>query len=200
MPRRNPARDAFLAVHGVKPPTLAEPPQPDVDLPGEVATDPVEDLRRWRESQPADRRKPARRATPGFLVHELAEAFTPVRGHQDVLRIPFLRALAKYDRECFCVVYLNARHEPTAVGVVSVGSMNASIVHPREVFRGAIVAGAASIILLHNHPSGDPEPSEEDLGITRRLSEVGELCGIGVLDHIITAARGSVSFRERKLL
>jgi DNA repair protein RadC len=83
---------------------------------------------------------------------------------------------------------------------VSIGSLNASIVHPREVFLPAIQHSAASLVLVHNHPSGDPEPSEEDLSITRRLIEVGDLVGIGVLDHVIVAARGSVSFRSRRLL
>jgi DNA repair protein RadC len=85
--------------------------------------------------------------------------------------------------------------------MVSRGSLAASIVHPREVFRTAIVASAASMILVHNHPSGDPEPSEEDLSITKRLVEVGELVGIGVLDHVILGARGAfVSLRSRNLL
>jgi DNA repair protein RadC len=68
------------------------------------------------------------------------------------------------------------------------------------VFRPAVLAAAASIIVAHNHPSGDPEPSEEDISITRRLVQVGELLGIGVLDHIIIASRGVVSLRERGLL
>jgi len=83
---------------------------------------------------------------------------------------------------------------------VSIGSLNASIVHPREVFLPAILHSAASVVLVHNHPSGDPEPSEEDLSITRRLVQVGELVGIAVLDHVIVAARGSVSLRARQLL
>ena len=78
-----------------------------------------------------------------------------------------------------------------------IGSLNASIVHPREVFRPAILASAASIIVAHNHPSGDPEPSEEDLSITRRLAEVGELLGIGLLDHVVIARRGVTSLRAR---
>lgn len=81
--------------------------------------------------------------------------------------------------------------------LVSRGSLNASIVHPREVFRPAIVGSAASIILVHNHPSGDPEPSEEDLAITRRLVQVGELHGIPVLDHVVVAKAGFVSLRAR---
>jgi DNA repair protein RadC len=84
---------------------------------------------------------------------------------------------------------------------VSIGSLNASIVHPREVFKPAVIQSAASIIILvHNHPSGDPEPSEEDSSITKRLVECGELLGIQVLDHVIVASRGVVSFRSRQML
>jgi DNA repair protein RadC len=83
---------------------------------------------------------------------------------------------------------------------VSVGSLNASIVHPREVFKAAVMASAAAVVLVHNHPSGDPEPSEEDLAITKRLVEAGELLGISVLDHIVVAARGLTSLRARQLL
>ena len=86
------------------------------------------------------------------------------------------------------------------VETVSVGSLNASIVHPREVFKPAVIQSAASVVLVHNHPSGDPEPSEEDISITKRLVEAGELLGIGVLDHVIIASRGTVSFRARQLL
>jgi DNA repair protein RadC len=124
----------------------------------------------------------------------------PVRGPDDVLKIAAVRRLRQQQREHFLVLLLNARHEVIAVETVSVGSLNASIVHPREVFKPAIIESAASIILVHNHPSGDPEPSEEDVGITKRLVQVGELHGIAVLDHVIVARRGIVSFRARQLL
>ena len=122
----------------------------------------------------------------------------PIRGPEDVL--PHVRDLPRARREHFVVLLLNARHELERRETVSIGSLNASIVHPREVFLPAILHSAASVVLVHNHPSGDPEPSEEDLSITRRLLEVGELVGIGVLDHVIVAARGTVSFRARQLL
>ena len=122
----------------------------------------------------------------------------PIRGPEDVVRA--LPKLAREQREHFVIVLLNARHEVLRVETVSVGSLNASIVHPREVFKPALIHSAASVVLAHNHPSGDPEPSEEDLSITRRLVEVGELLGIAVLDHVILASRGTVSFRSRQLL
>jgi DNA repair protein RadC len=123
----------------------------------------------------------------------------PVRGPDDVVALIGRKLLAD-SREHFIAILLNARHEAIAVETISVGSLNASIVHPREVFRPAILAAAASIILAHNHPSGDPEPSEEDLAITRRLAQVGELLGIALLDHVVIARRGSTSLRERGAL
>jgi len=108
--------------------------------------------------------------------------------------------LTRARKEHFVALLLNARHEMQRRETVSIGSLNASIVHPREVFQPAILHSAASIVLVHNHPSGDPEPSEEDLSITRRLVQVGDLVGIAVLDHVIVAARGVVSLRSRQLL
>jgi DNA repair protein RadC len=102
--------------------------------------------------------------------------------------------------EHFGVMLLDTKHRVLKITVVSVGTLDASIVHPREVFLPAILHSAASVVLVHNHPSGDPEPSEEDLSITRRLVEVGELVGIGVLDHVIVGSRGVMSFRSRQLL
>ena len=117
-----------------------------------------------------------------------------IRGPEDVLAQ--VRDLSRARREHFVVLLLNARHEMQSRETVSIGSLNASIVHPREVFLPAILHSAASVVLVHNHPSGDPEPSEEDLSITRRLVQVGDLVGIGVLDHVIVAARGVVSLRS----
>lgn len=122
-----------------------------------------------------------------------------IRGPDDVVALVG-RKLRRDAREHFLVLLLNARHEVLAIETISIGSLNASIVHPREVFRPAIINSAASVVLTHSHPSGDPEPSEEDLQITKRLVQVGELIGIDVLDHVIVAARGVVSFRSRQLL
>ena len=122
-----------------------------------------------------------------------------IRGPDDVVALVGAK-LRKEKRENFIVLLLNARHEVMCVETISVGNLNASIVHPREVFRSALLESAASIVLVHNHPSGDPEPSEEDLAITKRLVEAGNLLGIGVLDHVIVAARGVVSLRSRQLL
>ncbi|MFZ2969993.1 MAG: JAB domain-containing protein [Minisyncoccia bacterium] len=83
---------------------------------------------------------------------------------------------------------------------VSVGSLNASIVHPREVFSEAIKNKAASVIFAHNHPSGDTEPSEDDLEITKRLIEAGKILGIEIIDHIIVTKNGFLSFKEKGIL
>jgi DNA repair protein RadC len=82
-------------------------------------------------------------------------------------------------------IYLNARSIPTKVEVISIGTLNATLVHPRETFRPALVNHAASLIFLHNHPSGGVEPSEADLELTKRLEECGKILGIELVDHII---------------
>lgn len=90
------------------------------------------------------------------------------------------------DQEKFIIIYLNTKNRPIdAPQIVTTGLLDMSPVHPREVFRGAIVAGAAGIILAHNHPSGDPTPSREDYAVTKRLIDAGMIVGIRVLDHII---------------
>ena len=106
--------------------------------------------------------------------------------------------LKDYHREHFYIIALNSRN--WSVAEISVGSLNASIVHPREVFAEAIKSKAASVIFAHNHPSGDPEPSEGDLVLTKRLVEAGKILGIEVIDHIIVTKNGFLSFKERKLL
>jgi len=87
--------------------------------------------------------------------------------------------------ERFVVVYLDSRHRATSVQEISRGTINASLVHPREVFRGAILNNSAAIVIAHNHPSGDSEPSPEDREVTERLVSAGKLLGIRVLDHVI---------------
>jgi DNA repair protein RadC len=105
-------------------------------------------------------------------------------------------------REHFRALFLNTRHQALgAPYVVSVGSLTASLVHPRELFRPAIVAGAVAVVLSHNHPSGDPEPSAEDLALTRRLAAAGTMLGIEVLDHVVTGSAGRyVSLKNRGVL
>lgn len=106
--------------------------------------------------------------------------------------------LKDYHKEHFYIIVLNSRGY--SIAEVSIGSLNASIVHPREVFAEAVKNKAASIILVHNHPSGDPEPSEDDLDLTQRMVEAGKILGIEVIDHVIISKNSYFSFKEKKLL
>ena len=111
-----------------------------------------------------------------------------------------LLALHEKPQEHFCILCLNTKNKMVGVHTISIGSLNASIVHPREVFKAAILNNASRIICLHNHPSGDPEPSKEDIEITRRLVEAGEIIGIEVLDHVIIGEQRYLSMKERGLM
>jgi DNA repair protein RadC len=95
------------------------------------------------------------------------------------------RFLQHETKEYFFAVHLDGKNRFVCIDMISVGSLNQSVVHPRETFKSALLSSAAAIILLHNHPTGDPTPSREDMDITRRLKDVGELIGIKILDHII---------------
>ncbi len=99
-------------------------------------------------------------------------------------------------REHFCLLLLDIRHRLIRDCVISIGSLTASIVHPREVFRPAVIHSAAAVILAHNHPSGDPDPSAEDLRVTHRLYRCGQWLGIPVLDHVICGRGDWCSLRE----
>lgn len=106
--------------------------------------------------------------------------------------------LKDYHKEHFYIIALNSRNH--SIAEVSVGSLDASVVHPREVFAEAIKNKAASVIFAHNHPSGDPEPSEDDLGTTKQLTEAGKILGIEVLDHIIVTKNTFFSFKDGNLI
>lgn len=106
--------------------------------------------------------------------------------------------LKDYTREHFYIIILNSRN--WSVAEVSVGSLTASVVHPREVFAEAIKNKAASVIFVHNHPSGNPEPSKDDLEITKRLVNAGKILGIEIVDHIIVTKDGYFSFKEKGLI
>ncbi|MBI1971643.1 MAG: DNA repair protein RadC [Candidatus Wildermuthbacteria bacterium] len=108
--------------------------------------------------------------------------------------------IRNYAKEHFFVLSFDARNKPLGIDTISVGTLNASIVHPRETFEAAIRRHAAHIVVAHNHPSDDPEPSGDDIEITRRLAEAGKLLGIDVADHVIVANAKFLSFKEQKLL
>jgi DNA repair protein RadC len=123
----------------------------------------------------------------------------PVSSPRDVARQfgPILRHLKQ---EVFKVLLLDSANHLLRDVTISTGILNSSLVHPREVFQPAILEPAAGIILLHNHPSGNPEPSGEDIRITRQLADAGKILGIPVHDHVIIADHRSTSFAERGLL
>ncbi len=126
---------------------------------------------------------PARRA--GFTVRSPADV-------HPLLKEEF-RGL---DRERFLALYLDTRHRVAAVETVSIGSLNASLVHPREVFKPAVAMSAAAVIVAHNHPSGDASPSGDDLDLTARLDRCGDLLGIALLDHLVVGDEEIISIRE----
>jgi DNA repair protein RadC len=120
---------------------------------------------------------------------------TSVRAPRDIARM-FMDEMKDYDREHFKAAFLNTKNQVIKVVTVSIGSLNASIVHPREILKPAIAASAASIVLVHNHPTGDPTPSREDVEFTRRFAKCGELIGIELLDHIVIGADRFQSLKE----
>jgi DNA repair protein RadC len=140
---------------------------------------------------------------PGFRIALVREPGVKL-AERPQLRVPaqaaplFAQYIGEIDREIFTVALLTVRHRVLGLHTVSVGCLTSSLVHAREVFKPAILAGAAAVLLAHNHPSGDPEPSAEDVALTRRLVSAGQLLGIEVLDHLILGEAGRfVSLRER---
>ncbi len=127
-----------------------------------------------------------------------ADPIPLIRGPENVFELT--HDIRNSNREHFLGFYLNSRSQVLRREIISIGSLNASIVHPREVFVPAIAVSAASLVLAHNHPSGDPTPSEEDLAITRRIQEAGQLLGIELLDHVVVSRDSYASFKERRLL
>lgn len=112
----------------------------------------------------------------------------------------FLEEMRYLKKEYFKVLLLNTKNEIIMIETISVGNLNSSVVHPREVFCTAIKKSACSIIAVHNHPSGNPEPSRSDVDITQRLAESGELLGIKLIDHLIIGDGNYVSLKEKMLL
>lgn len=126
---------------------------------------------------------------------------TTIKSPCDIVRLA--REVLEMDEmaeENFIVICLNTKNKIAGVHTVSIGSLNASIVHPREVFKVAMLNNASALLLLHNHPSGDPEPSREDIETTQRLVNAGNILGINVLDHVIIADRKHLSFKEQGLM
>lgn len=133
------------------------------------------------------------------LSAKAAQKLEKIEGPEDVARYasPLLRFEQK---EHFLVLLLDVRNRVLAMPTISVGSLTASVAHPREIFREAIRYSAANMILIHNHPSGDPTPSREDVQLTKRMMKAGEIMGIPVLDHVIIAGDGFMSLKEADCL
>lgn len=112
----------------------------------------------------------------------------------------FMEEMRYYRKEFFKVLLLNSKGEIISIEKSSIGDLSSTIVHPREIFSGAVRRSAAAVVFVHNHPSGNPEPSTEDQEVTLRLTEAGKILGIRVLDHIIIGDGIYVSFRQRNLM
>lgn len=122
-----------------------------------------------------------------------------IKGAEDVSKM-FMEEMRHLSKEVFKVLLLNTKNVVIKQKDISMGSLDSSIVHPREVFIEAVKAGCSSVLFVHNHPSGDPSPSLEDIKATERLDEAGRILGIRVLDHIIIGDGNYISFKEKGLL
>lgn len=111
-----------------------------------------------------------------------------------------LKDIRDNKKEHFVVFYLDSRNQEIKRDIVSIGSLNANLIHPREVFEPAVKNSVAQIILAHNHPSGNTEPSEDDIDINKRLIEAGKILGIEIIDHVIVTKRNYLSFKQRGLI
>ena len=134
------------------------------------------------------------------IVRERKHGYGKVRRIRDAAQVyeVFREDFRPLDREVFLVLLLDGKNQVLGFNVVSVGSLTAALVHPREVFAPAILGNAAALVMIHNHPSGDPEPSAEDRALTARLRQVGDLVGIRVLDHVVVGDGSFVSMAERE--
>lgn len=120
-----------------------------------------------------------------------------IRGPRDIAEV-VSKYLAESDREQMVSLLLDTKNGVIGMNVISIGDLSSALAHPREVFKAAILANAASIALAHNHPSGDPTPSPDDIAVTRRLHQAGELLGIELLDHVVIGDSGRfVSLKEK---
>jgi len=132
------------------------------------------------------------------VFQELPGKMPTIRNPEDVYR--YLEDMGKLKKEQFRGLYLNTRNKIIHDEIISIGTLTANLVHPREVFQPAIEYLAAGLIIAHNHPSGDPNPSDEDLKVTRQMQEVGKTLAIDLLDHIIIGGKKYISLKDRGLM
>ena len=133
------------------------------------------------------------------LVRERVGRYGPTISSAGDIAALMTSELGRLDREHFVCLHLDVKNKLISRETVSIGHLSAALVHPREVWKAAILANAASVAFVHNHPSGSSEPSREDLELTRRLFKAGELLGIPMLDHVVITANGHSSIAERGL-
>jgi DNA repair protein RadC len=132
---------------------------------------------------------------------EASPAGSPCRSSEDVLRIAHaIYGKLDADKEHFVLLALNNKNRVNGFKLISTGSLTASLVHPREVWRSALHLCAAAVVFVHNHPSGDPAPSPEDMDLTRRLKETGDMLGIRVLDHVVLGLDRFYSFSDKGMI
>ena len=135
------------------------------------------------------------------MVKEIYVSDTKYSCSQDIAESEIAKKeLRNSDREKFICLHLNIKNQIISYEVVSMGSLTSSIVHPREVFKAAILANAASVLFMHNHPSGSTEPSIDDIEITNRLCKAGNILGINILDHLIITNNDYLSFKQKGLI
>ena len=135
------------------------------------------------------------------MVKEIYVSNTAYRCSEDVANSEIAeKELRNSDREKFICIHFSINNKIISYEVVSMGSLTSSIVHPREVFKAAILANAASVLFMHNHPSGETEPSIDDIEITNRLCKAGSILGINILDHVIITRDSYLSFRQKGLI
>ena len=134
------------------------------------------------------------------VVREDAPSWVTKRFTMPSQVFEMFRDLYEETKEQFITLHLNGKNEIVCKEIVSIGSLNQSIVHPREVFKTAMITNAAAIMFIHNHPSGDSRPSPEDISITKRLAEAGSILGVKVLDHIVIGNNEYTSFVEAGLM
>lgn len=130
------------------------------------------------------------------VVRESEFEVTQITSPEDAVHA-IQKEIGDEDREVFLVLCLNTKNHVVAIHRASIGGLNSAIVHPREVFKSAILNNSASIIVAHNHPSSNPSPSPEDIEVTKRLVEAGMILGIEVLDHVIVSSTQFVSLKEK---
>jgi len=166
----------------------------------EIVTAGVDQLSRVRGIGPAKAIEIKAALELGRRLLSLSSDDLPVvRDPADVMRL-LGGELSQEVQEHFKVVLLDSKNQVRKVVTATIGTLNASLVHPREVFRQAITSACNSVILAHNHPSGDPTPSREDLAVTKQLSEAGAILGIEVLDHVIVGGGRYLSMKQRGLM